>query len=67
MASEAEEIAWSSAHARQMVFDLNQILAALVEEGCDVIVEVENRYANAAGYKSTKTPHISLRVLKEVE
>lgn len=67
MTIEAEEIAWSSAKARQMAFDLNQILAALVEEGCDVLVEVENRIAKAEGYKMTKTPRIHLRILKEVE
>lgn len=67
MTTDAEMITCRAAIARQMVLDLNEALALLVAEGCDVIVEVENRYANAAGYKSTKTPHISLRVLKEVE
>lgn len=67
MTTDAELISCRTATARQMIIDLNAAFAALVEEGCDVLVEVENRITKAEGYKMTKTPRIHLRILKEVE
>jgi len=67
MTIENEEAICRAATARQMAMDLNEAFRWFTANGYQVDAHIEGVFTEAIGYKSIRTPRLSVRVWQEVE